>query len=140
MTRRRLPAAGPARRRRRAVALACLAGLAAGAPPATAQQPGDGERLYGARCAACHGATPAQARIGPPLAGVVGRLAGSVEGARYSAALRDSGIVWDAPTLDAYLADPRRRVPGTTMTVAVRNADDRAAIVAYLASLDTANQ
>ena len=54
----------------------------------------------------------------------------------YSDAMRGSGLTWDAATLDAYIADPRRLVPGTKMSFAgVRSAEDRAAIVAYLESL-----
>ena len=50
--------------------------------------------------------------------------------------MRGSGLTWDAATLDAYIADPRRLVPGTKMSFAgVRSPDDRAAIVAYLESL-----
>ncbi len=120
---------------RAAVAAAVLVPLA----PAAAQEAAEGERLYRSRCASCHGVPPAEARIAPPLAGVVGRTAGTVEGARYSAAMRASGIVWDDATLDAYLADPRAVVRGTTMTVALRDGDDRTAVIAYLATLAAAN-
>ncbi|WP_149194241.1 c-type cytochrome [Luteimonas suaedae] len=92
----------------------------------------DGEQLYRTRCAACHALDPAQNRIGPHLADVVGRAAGSVEGARYTDAMRESGIVWDAETLDAYLANPRQRVPGTSMMFALPDATQRQAIIAFL--------
>jgi cytochrome c len=112
-----------------AAALLVLAAL----PPAHAQQ-AEGERLFLQRCGACHAIDPARRTVGPHLAGVVGRAAGTVEGARYSAALRESGIVWDGATLDTFLAAPRRAVPGTTMTVSVPDAAQRAAIIAYLQS------
>ena len=128
---------------RLAAALAVVLPIAALLPlvaiPAAAQEAAEGERLFRARCAACHAAGPGPVRIGPPLAGVVGRTAGSAEGARTSPALRQSGLVWSAQTLDAYLADPRRAVPGTTMTVALRDAGERAAVVAYLAGLAAAD-
>ncbi|MPZ10508.1 MAG: c-type cytochrome [Kiloniellaceae bacterium] len=73
----------------------------------------EGETLFRARCAACHSLEPGQSRIGPALAGLAGRTAGIVEGARYSSALRDSGLVWNAETLEAFLANPREAVPGT---------------------------
>ncbi|WP_432612802.1 c-type cytochrome, partial [Mesorhizobium mediterraneum] len=81
---------------------------------------------------ACHSLEPSQNRAGPHLSGVVGRTAGSVEGARYSAAMRESDIVWDGGTLDTFLAAPRQIVPGTSMTVGVPNAAQRAAIIGYL--------
>jgi cytochrome c len=106
-----------------------------GAPfPAFAQDAAAGERAFRTRCASCHSVEPGQNRAGPSLAGVVGRKAGSVEGARYSQALRDSGITWDAQSLDGFLADPRQAVPGTSMTVRLADAAQRAAIIAYLSS------
>jgi cytochrome c len=104
-----------------------------GAPlPAVAQDAAAGERAFRTRCGTCHSLDPGQNRAGPSLAGVIGRKAGSVEGARYSQGLRDSGITWDAQSLDGFLADPRGTVPGTSMTVALRDAAQRAAIIAYL--------
>ncbi|RWM21449.1 MAG: c-type cytochrome [Mesorhizobium sp.] len=101
-------------------------------PVAASAQQADGERLFRQRCGACHSLEPGQNRAGPHLSGVIGRKAGSVEGARYSAALRESDIVWDGGTLDTFLAAPRQRVPGTSMTVGVPNAAQRAAIIGYL--------
>ncbi|WP_191062019.1 c-type cytochrome [Geminicoccus harenae] len=100
--------------------------------PALAQQAADGERLFRTRCGTCHSIEPGQNRVGPSLAGVLGRAAGTLEGARYSPALRESGIVWSSETIDAYLADPRQLVPGTTMTVGLRAPAERAAVIAYL--------
>ncbi|MCV3207375.1 c-type cytochrome [Mesorhizobium sp. YC-39] len=108
--------------------------LAAGLllPAAASAQQADGERLFRQRCGTCHSLEPGQNRVGPHLSGIIGRMAGSVEGARYSAALRESGIVWDSQSLDTFLAAPRQRVPGTSMTVGVPNAAQRAAIISYL--------
>jgi cytochrome c len=92
----------------------------------------EGETLFRARCAACHSLEPGQSRIGPALVGLAGRTAGAVEGARYSSALRDSGLVWNAETLEAFLANPREAVPGTTMAVSLPNAAQRAAVVDFL--------
>lgn len=99
--------------------------------PAAAQATG-GEALFKSRCAACHSVEAGQNKVGPSLAGVIGRKAGSVPGARYSKALTDTGITWDAAKLDSYIAAPRKLVPGTTMMVAVPDAAQRAAVVAYL--------
>jgi cytochrome c len=69
------------------------------------------------------------------LKGIIGRKAASVEGVNYSAALKASGWTWDADKLDAYLADPKKALPGTTKFVGVSNAQDRADIIAYLETL-----
>jgi cytochrome c len=62
-----------------------------------------------------------------------GRLAGSVPAFGYSAAMKNARITWDARTLDRFLAEPLRVVPGTTMTYAgVPDAKDRADLIAYL--------
>lgn len=105
-----------------------LAGPAwAGSP---AGDPVRGEQLY-ERCAACH--SLARDRTGPRHCGLFGRRAGSVEGFDYSPALAASGIVWDAASLDRFLAAPLETVPGTTMGYAgVEDAQERADLVAYL--------
>lgn len=101
-----------------------LAALSAGNPKA-------GEALY-ARCAACHAL--AYDRVGPRHCGLLGRRAGSVSGFDYSPAMKKSRLVWDEKTLDRFLADPPRTVPGTTMTYAgIPDARDRADLIAYLA-------
>ncbi len=49
------------------------------------------------------------------LNGVVGRKAGTYPGYDYSAANKNSGLTWNVPTLQKYLADPQKVVPGTKM-------------------------
>lgn len=118
-------------------AAAVLGGLALlAAAPADAQVAADGERLFRQRCAACHSTDAGRNMVGPSLAGVFGRDVASVDGARYSPALRDLEGVWDEAQLDAFLADPRGTAPGTMMTVSVPNGQERAAIIAFLAALD----
>lgn len=104
------------------------------APAATSAQQANGERLFFQRCGACHTIETGRNRAGPHLSNVIGRTAGNVEGARYSEALRNSGIVWDSGSLDTFLAAPRRTIPGTTMVVSVPNAAQRAAIITFLES------
>lgn len=102
-----------------------LAALAAADPKA-------GEAVY-SRCLACHAL--AYDRVGPRHCGLIGRRAGSVPGFDYSAAMKKSRIVWTAQTLDRFLADPVRALPGTTMTYAgVSDAKERADLIAYLES------
>ena len=86
------------------------------------------------RCSACHSTTD-QKKVGPGLGDVVGRTAGTMEGVRYSAAMKASGLVWDEATLDRFLAAPRDVVPKTTMTISVPKPEDRQNIIAYLKSL-----
>jgi cytochrome c len=90
--------------------------------------------LLSLACAACHkleaGAEPL---IGPSLHGVFGRRAGAVAGFNYSAALKDSGLVWTPVSLEAWLSDPTGFVNGTTMAfTGYRSADDRRDLIAYL--------
>lgn len=68
------------------------------------------------RCHICH-TLEAGGRngTGPNLHGLFGRKAGAVEHFAYSTAMRDSGIVWDQATLEKYLHDPKKFVPGTRM-------------------------
>jgi cytochrome c len=90
-----------------------------------------------AACAACHAVEAGKASgIGPNLHGVTGRKAGSLAGFAYSPALAKSGLTWTAAELDAFIANPTGKVPGTSMAAgAVSDAKRRAAIVAYLGSL-----
>lgn len=86
-------------------------------------------------CAVCHSVEPGQNMIGPSLAGVVGRRAGSVAGATYSPAMRDAGVTWNEQTLLRYIADPAAVVPGGTMPNPGVSAADGQAIVNYLKTL-----
>ena len=74
-------------------------------------------------------------RIGPSLAGIVGRKAGEVAGYSYSAANKGSGITWTAEKLYQYLEKPARVVPGTKMAFAgLAKGQDRADVIAYLST------
>jgi len=87
------------------------------------------------QCADCH-SPGASDGVGPGLKGVFGRRAGSKDGFVYSPALAQSTLVWDAATLDAFLADPRRVAPGTTMAwPGDGDAKERADLIAYLRTL-----
>jgi cytochrome c len=91
-----------------------------------------GEQVY-ERCMGCH--SPDADRIGPRHRGVVGRRAGSVAGFAYSPALRKSGVVWDAAALEKWLTDPQAFIPGQRMGFRLGNAQERADVIAYLATL-----
>lgn len=89
-----------------------------------------GRQLFGERCTACHALDANE--FGPMLGGVVGRRAGSAPGYHYSAALQKAGLVWSTATLDQWLADPQKFVPGAKMPVRVLDPSTRHDIVAYL--------
>lgn len=121
----------------RGILISVLATLA-GAPVALAQE-GDPERgatLF-RHCNSCHVAAPdGPARTGPNLYGVMGRSAGSLEGVRYSPALRaagEDGLIWTAETLDGFLQDPRGYIPGSRMSFrGLPDLQDRMDVIAYL--------
>lgn len=95
-----------------------------------------GKELFAKKCAACHTVEPGKNKMGPSLAGVVGRKAGAVEGYSYSEPLKSSGKTWDEATLDAWIKEPKAVIPGTKMIFPGIPADaDRANIVAYLATV-----
>ena len=89
-----------------------------------------------ATCGVCHSVQPGQHMIGPSLAGVFGRRAGTAAGfGSYSPAIRSSNITWNDATLDRYLADPAAVVQGGMMPAPGVDATQRRAIIAYLKTL-----
>jgi cytochrome c len=89
------------------------------------------------QCRACHTVTKGGANsVGPNLWGVVGAKAAAKPGYAFSPAMKASGLVWDAATLDAFLARPVAKVPGNKMTFGgMPNAQARRDMIAYLATL-----
>ena len=88
------------------------------------------------KCKACHSVEAGKNGTGPTLFGIVGSKAGEVEGYKFSDAMLNSGLTWDAATLDKYLADVKGVVPGTKMSFAgLKKPEDRADIIAYLETL-----
>jgi cytochrome c len=110
-----------------------VAGVQASAIAANAERGAD---LFDTHCSDCHSVAAKIAnRKGPSLHGVVGRKAGTVEGAKYSAAMTASGIVWTVQNLDSYIANPKGPVPmGTMKFKGLPKAEDRADLIAYLGS------
>ena len=110
--------------------LAGVLALCAAAPAGAAPDARRGEQLY-SRCLACHAL--AYDRVGPRHCGLFGRLAGSVSGYEYSAAMKKSKITWDENTLDRFLAKPLAMVPRSTMTYdGMPDPKERADLIAYL--------
>jgi len=86
-------------------------------------------------CAACHKIDGTDA-TGPHLNGVVDRAVGASDGFAYSGSLVAVAETWTPENLNAFLEDPRGYAPGTAMAFnGVRRIEDRADLIAYLASL-----
>jgi cytochrome c len=103
-----------------------------------AQAAGDAEKgkQQFTKCAICHSATPGENKIGPSLAGIVGRKSASEANFSYSPAMKNFNQTWDEKTLDTYLTNPRQTVPGTKMIfIGLKNQSDRDDVIAYLATL-----
>ena len=114
---------------------ASLLAIASASPALAAEDVGAGQEIYQAQCSACHSNQPGVNGIGPSLAGVAGRKAGSLSGFHFTPAITGSGLTWDAKTFIQFLADPSKLVPGTAMTVMVPDETGRANLYAYLATL-----
>jgi len=103
---------------------AAAPGDAAAPPPAFAQ------------CKVCHSVEPGKQGIGPSLAGIYGTKAGEVEGFSFSPAMAKSGLTWDDATLDAFLDDPRKTVPGTKMSFfGLKDPAKRKEVIEYIKTL-----
>lgn len=121
-----------------------IAILLAGGPVVAGEgDPDKGEKAYKA-CKACHQiGAGARNGVGPHLDGLFGRIAGSLDGFRYSKAMvaqGKDGLVWDEKALDTYIADPQVMVPGTRMSF--RGMEDegvRADLIAYLKEVSVHN-
>lgn len=115
-----------------ALFLPAFSAIVYGATPGRVGDARAGAAAYDASCGGCHSLDAN--RVGPAHRTVVGRKAGTVPGYTYSPALKKAKIVWTAATLDAWLSDPQKMVPGTRMAFRLTDAKRRADIIAFLAA------
>ena len=120
--------------RARAFAAACLVSVSAFA----AEDAERGAKAFQA-CIACHSLEPGRHFTGPSLAHLFGRKAGTAPGfQRYSDALTRSDVVWDEKTLDAWIREPAKFIPGNDMAFpGLKDEKTRRDLVHYLKAADS---
>jgi len=93
-----------------------------------------GAKIFKQKCAQCHTyAADGTNKTGPLLYGLFGRKTGSVPGYDYTQANKDKGIEWNEKTLDVYLTNPKKYIPGTKMVFAgLKKPQERADLIAFL--------
>lgn len=113
-----------------------LASAAVAGQALAAGDPKKGTDVFAEECGDCHSTKEGKAKKGPPLFGVVNRKAGSVPDFAYSEAMRQSGITWAPEKIDAYIAAPRKLIPGGKMKYdGLPDGGQRADLIAYLMTL-----
>lgn len=93
-----------------------------------------GKAIFQSQCSQCHALQPGSSDlVGPNLHDLFGRKAGTTLGYSYSAAMRDSGVVWTDGTLDQFIEAPQRYIHGDNMAFpGITDKTARQRLVAYL--------
>ena len=99
----------------------------------------NGALIYKDACGQCHQLTPGLNKKGPQLMNIYGAPAAKLADYTYSEGLKASGWVWDAQTLDTYIADAEKAIPDSKMLAdPMPDAKERADVIAYLSTLRAA--
>jgi cytochrome c len=99
-----------------------------------------GKKIF-KKCKACHAVGDgAKNKVGPHLNDLDGRLAGTLDGFKYSKAIRAAGVaglIWNDETLAKFLAKPKAFLKGTKMSFSgLKKPGDIEAVTAYLKSFE----
>jgi len=102
----------------------------------TTANPAQGKKIA-KKCAACHSFNKGGKNgLGPNLYGIAGRQIASVQGFKYSPALKAKDGNWTDKTLDCFLTKPKDCIPGTKMVFAgLKKPNQRENLIGYLRSL-----
>ena len=102
---------------------------------AYAADPVKGKKVF-KKCVACHSLQEGKNKIGPSLYNLLGRKAGSVDGYKYSKAMKNSGVVWDEESLDKFLTKPRKFIKRTKMSFrGIKKKSLRDALISFFKQL-----
>ncbi len=104
--------------------------MAADEPKPVVQSNDLGKKVF-KKCKSCHSFT--KNKLGPSLGNIIDQKAGIVEGFKYSKAMKNSDIIWNACTLDGFLKKPKKYIKGTKMRFAgLKKKSHRDALIEYL--------
>lgn len=99
----------------------------------------NGALIYEDACGQCHQRNAGLNKKGPQLMNIYGAPAAELKDYTYSDGLKASGWVWDAATLDNYIADAEKAMPNSKMlSDPMPDAQERADVIAYLSTLRAA--